>query len=95
MDKSHNSVIPIIEAVETLNAFGMEVVAGIILGLDTDTPATPAQVLDFVNHSQIPMLTINLLQALPRTPLWDRMAAEGRLVEDSERESNVCLPAAL
>jgi radical SAM superfamily enzyme YgiQ (UPF0313 family) len=89
MDKGHNGVIPIIEAVETLNAFGMEVVAGIILGLDTDTPATPAQVLDFINHSQIPMLTINLLQALPRTPLWDRMAAEGRLVEDSERESNV------
>ena len=89
MDKSHNGVIPIIEAVETLNAFGMEVVAGIILGLDTDTPATPAQVLDFINHSRIPMLTINLLQALPRTPLWDRMAAEGRLIEDSERESNV------
>ena len=44
MDKSHNSVIPIIEGVETLNAFGMEVVAGIILGLDTDKPATPAQV---------------------------------------------------
>jgi len=35
------------------------------------------------------MLTINLLQALPRTPLWDRLEREGRLVDDEERESNV------
>src|SRR5690348_16877138 len=35
------------------------------------------------------MLTINLLYALPRTPLWDRLAAAGRLVDDPSRESNV------
>ena len=27
----------------------------------------------FVDESQIPLLTINLLQALPQTPLWDRL----------------------
>jgi hopanoid C-2 methylase len=35
------------------------------------------------------MLTINLLQALPKTPLWDRLEAAGRLDEDGDRESNV------
>jgi hypothetical protein len=35
------------------------------------------------------MLTINLLQALPKTPLWDRLEAAGRLDEDGGRESNV------
>jgi hypothetical protein len=35
------------------------------------------------------MLTINLLQALPKTALWDRLAQAGRLVEDGARESNV------
>jgi hypothetical protein len=35
------------------------------------------------------MLTINVLYALPRTPLWDRLAAEGRLRPDGGRESNV------
>src|SRR5690349_3817917 len=34
------------------------------------------------------MLTINLLQALPSTPLWDRLAAAGRLRHDPTRESN-------
>jgi radical SAM superfamily enzyme YgiQ (UPF0313 family) len=88
--KEHNMMVPIVEAVETLNRYGMEVVSGIILGLDTDTPESGARLLEFIERSQIPMLTINLLQALPRTPLWDRLKREQRLIEDDHsRESNV------
>jgi radical SAM superfamily enzyme YgiQ (UPF0313 family) len=90
ISKEHNMMVPIAEAVHTLNSFGMEVVSGIILGLDTDTPESGKQLLEFVDLSQIPMLTMNLLQALPRTPLWDRLKREGRLLEDDDgRESNV------
>jgi radical SAM superfamily enzyme YgiQ (UPF0313 family) len=89
ISKDHNLMVPLVEAVQTLNRYGLEVVSGIIIGFDTDTPATGDRVIDFVEKSQIPMLTINLLQALPRTPLWDRLAREGRLIEDDERESNV------
>ena len=35
------------------------------------------------------MLTINLLQALPKTPLWDRLERENRLIHDEGRDSNV------
>ena len=35
------------------------------------------------------MLTMNLLQALPKTPLWDRLKREGRLNHDPLLESNV------
>ena len=52
-----------------INSYGMEVVSGIIMGLDTDTPRHGETILDFVEHPNIPLLTINLLQALPRTPL--------------------------
>jgi hypothetical protein len=45
--------------------------------------------LDFIDESKIPLLTINLLQALPKTPLWDRLAREGRLIHDDGRDSNV------
>ena len=89
MSKSHNMMVPILEAVETLNNFGMEVMSGIILGLDTDTPDTGWHILNFVEQSNIPMLTMNLLQALPRTPLWDRLARENRLIQDEDRDSNV------
>ncbi len=90
MHKEHNAALPMLEAIRTLNSYGLEVASGIILGLDSDTPETERRLTDFVNRSQIPMLTMNLLQALPKTALWERLAKDGRLIEDSERESNVC-----
>jgi len=89
LDKEQNMTLPILEAVRRLNAHGMEVVAGIIVGLDTDNDQTEQHIIDFIEQSQIPMLTINLLQALPRTPLWDRLERQGRLRNDEGRESNV------
>jgi len=89
MQKSHNSVMPLLDAIATINRHGLEVVSGIILGLDTDTPATGGNLIDFIDRSHIPVLTINLLQALPKTPLWDRLAAAGRLTDDASRQSNV------
>lgn len=89
ISKQQNLSMPILEAVKTLNRYGMEVVSGIIMGLDTDTPDTGDRILDFIHRSKIPMLTINLLQALPRTPLWRRLEQEGRLLGDPNRESNV------
>src|SRR5204863_6891206 len=45
--------------------------------------------IEFIEASQIPVLTINLLQALPKTPLWDRLAREDRITDDATLESNV------
>lgn len=89
MFKMQNNEQPILEAVKTLNSYGMEVVSGMIMGLDTDTYETPDKILEFVEESKIPVLTINLLEALPRTPLHRRLMAEGRLIEDENRASNV------
>ena len=89
ISKQQNLSMPILEAVKILNSYGMEVVSGIIMGLDTDTPDTAERILEFIRISNIPMLTINLLHALPRTPLWRRLEQEGRLVFEENRESNV------
>ena len=89
MNKSHNDHMPIMEAIGIIHSFGMEVVSGIIMGLDSDTADTADKILEFVEVSNIPLLTINLLQALPRTPLYRRLEAEGRLVDEPGRESNV------
>ena len=89
MSKQQNMMLPMLTAVERLNAFGLEVIAGMIVGLDTDTAATEASIIAFIEQSQIPMLTLNLLQALPRTPLWDRLKRDNRISEEEGRESNV------
>jgi hopanoid C-2 methylase len=87
--KGHNNAVPMLESIKTLNSYGLEITSGIILGLDSETPDTEQRLKDFIDLSQIPMLTINLLQALPMTPLWDRLKRDGRLLEDDSRESNV------
>ena len=90
MRKEHNAALPMLDAIRTLNSYGLEVTSGIILGLDTDTAETEARLKAFIDASQIPILTINLLQALPRTPLWDRLKRAGRVVaDDTGLESNV------
>ena len=89
MHKDHNMMVPILEGVQTINSYGMEVVSGIIMGLDSDKLDTADALIGFVERSKIPMLTINLLQALPRTPLWDRLERENRLNHDENRDSNV------
>jgi len=87
--KGHNNAVPMLESIKTLNSYGLEITSGIILGLDSETADTEQRLKDFIDLSQIPMLTINLLQALPKTPLWDRLQRDGRLLDDDSRESNV------
>ena len=89
MRKNQNVAVPMMESIKTLNDYGLEVTSGIILGLDTDSDDTEARLKDFIEISHIPMLTINLLQALPKTPLWDRLKVAGRLSDDPTLESNV------
>lgn len=89
MHKEQNNTMPIMDAIDIIHSYGMEVVSGIIMGLDSDTPDTADKILAFVEISKIPLLTINLLQALPRTPLYRRLEAEGRLIDEPGRESNV------
>jgi radical SAM superfamily enzyme YgiQ (UPF0313 family) len=90
ISKDQNLRLPVVEAVERLNRHGLEVVSGIIVGLDTDGPETADRIVEFIHASKIPVLTINILYALPKTPLWRRLEAENRLLpEDDARASNI------
>ena len=95
MRKDQNNAVPMMASIKTLNDYGLEVTSGIILGLDTDSDDTESRLKDFIEVSHIPMLTINLLQALPKTPLWDRLAKADRLGGRPEPRKQRALPAAL
>src|SRR5919204_3174113 len=89
ISKDQNLRLPLVEAVQRINSYGLEVVSGIIVGLDTDTPVTADHIIEFIEASKIPVLTINILYALPKTPLWRRLEREGRLLPDGAHESNI------
>ena len=89
MSKKQNVRTPMLEAVEKVNSYGIEIAAGIIIGLDTDTPETTGAILEFIEASQIPIVTPNLLVALPYTPLYERLQKANRLNSGEGRDSNV------
>src|SRR5277367_865742 len=92
MKKGQNMRMPILEAIQTVNKYGIEAASGIIMGLDTDTDETPQALMDFADVSQIPIMTVNILYALPNTALYARLEKDNRVLpaEKAEnRDSNI------
>ncbi|HUB67317.1 MAG TPA: radical SAM protein [Candidatus Methylacidiphilales bacterium] len=90
MKKGQNLRTPILDALATANRYGIEAAAGIIMGLDTDTEETPQAIIDFARDANIPILTVNILYALPNTALYTRLEKENRVLHDAEdRDSNI------
>jgi len=90
MKKGQNMRMPILEAIQTVNKYGIEAASGIIMGLDTDTDETPQALMDFADVSQIPIMTVNILYALPNTALYTRLEKDNRVLHDAEdRDSNI------
>ncbi|MGA2223106.1 MAG: DUF4070 domain-containing protein [Syntrophobacteraceae bacterium] len=87
--KTVNLQKPILDAIDTLNGYGLEVAMGLIMGFDTDTEQTPTAIADFIRASQAPVNTVNILYALPKTPLYKRLQQAGRIIFDESRDSNI------
>jgi hypothetical protein len=71
----------LLRAVHTIQAHGIEVTAGFIIGLDQDTEFQSH--LDFIHEAGIPRAMTGLLTALKKTNLYNRLAKEGRLLHES------------
>jgi radical SAM superfamily enzyme YgiQ (UPF0313 family) len=76
-----------IEKVHRIQETGMEVWCGIIVGFDNDDPGIFAAQSRFVREARIVHAMVNMLVAIPRTPLYTRLAGEGRLDLSEEAES--------
>lgn len=81
--KYHNLRSPLAESVANINKNGLSVVASFIIGFDGEEKGAGERICDFVEELNLPMVMINLLQALPQTSLWRRLQDEGRLLEES------------
>ena len=76
-----------LEKVHRIQETGMEVWCGIIVGFDNDGPSIFAAQSRFVRDARIVHAMVNMLVAIPRTPLYTRLASEGRLdlSDDADR----------
>jgi len=81
-----------LEQVRIIQQNGLWVLAGFIVGFDSDDETIFERQREFIEQSAIPWAMAGMLQAPPTTPLFDRMKAEGRYIEDSEAISNFSAP---
>jgi radical SAM superfamily enzyme YgiQ (UPF0313 family) len=80
--KLQNTRRSLLESVRRIQSFGVEVMAGFIVGFDSDPEDIFERQVQFIKESAIPMAMVGLLQALPNTQLYRRLAKEGRLLHD-------------
>ena len=69
----------LLDKVHKVQAVGIEVWCGMIVGFDTDDETVFDLQKRFIEAARIPLAMINVLTAIPRTPLYERLGKEGRL----------------
>jgi radical SAM superfamily enzyme YgiQ (UPF0313 family) len=74
--------------VRRIYSYGIDVLAGFIVGFDNDTLETFDKQYRFIVQSGVQAAMVGLLTALPRTPLYERLEKEGRLRPLAEANDN-------
>lgn len=77
--KKQNTRRDIAASIHAINAAGLFVMGGFIIGFDTEKPRTAEAMVAFIEEAHIPLPMVGLLTALPNTQMTRRLDREGRL----------------
>jgi radical SAM superfamily enzyme YgiQ (UPF0313 family) len=81
--KRQNRGLDLREATRILQGAGLEVMGGFIVGFDSDGEDIFRRQFEFIQRSGVVTAMVGLLNALPQTALYARLAREGRLLAES------------
>jgi radical SAM superfamily enzyme YgiQ (UPF0313 family) len=79
--KVQNTGRDLVAAVKTMQNAGLEVMGGFIIGFDNDQPNIFERQWAFIQETGIVTAMVGLLNALPKTRLFTRLSAEGRILQ--------------
>jgi radical SAM superfamily enzyme YgiQ (UPF0313 family) len=82
----------LIEQLRTIQRGGLWVVAGFIVGFDSDDDTIFDRQFEFIEKTAVTWAMAGMLQAPPTTPPYDRMKREGRLNQFTEPTTNFSTP---
>jgi len=80
-NKVQNKSRDMVAAVKAIQNHGMEVQGGFIVGFDHDPPSIFENQIKFIQNTGVVTAMVGLLTALPKTRLYKRLKAEGRLLK--------------
>ncbi|MFI5322701.1 MAG: radical SAM protein [Thermodesulfobacteriota bacterium] len=89
--KFQNTRGDILTSIRHIYSYGIEVLAGFIIGFDNDTTRTFDLQYNFILNSGIQAAMIGLLTAVPKTPLYERLEKDGRLIKEASATDNTKL----
>lgn len=78
--KTQNVKLDLVQAVHKIQSYNLFISAGMIVGFDHDDPSIFEEQYEFLQAAQIPIVLVNALEAVPKTPLYHRLKEEGRLL---------------
>lgn len=81
--KTQNLRGSLLDAVHRIQRAGIEVMAGMIVGFDHDDPTIFEEQFEFIQQARIPVSMTGMLNAVPKTPLYERLKRAGRLIAES------------
>lgn len=81
--KHQNASRDLTASVQAIQRAGLEVMGGFIVGFDNDTHDIFERQFEFIQSSGVVVAMVGLLQAIPRSRLYQRLAEEGRLLGES------------
>src|SRR5262245_28744561 len=81
--KTQNLRENILDSVHRIQRAGIEVMAGMIVGFDNDDPSIFEEQFRFIQDARIPISMTGMLNAVPKTPLYQRLKDAGRLIAES------------
>ena len=79
----------LVERVHRVQEFGLEVYAGMIVGFDQDDETIFDRQFEFLTRTRIIGAMAGMLSAIPKTPLYERLEAEGRLDNAAADDPNI------
>jgi radical SAM superfamily enzyme YgiQ (UPF0313 family) len=82
--KYQNTRDSLSDSIEKIARSGIRVMAGFIIGFDGEKSGAGQRIVNFVEKTAIPTALFSMLQALPDTALWHRLAKENRLRGQAE-----------
>ena len=88
--KGQNTRRNLLESIRKIQSYGFEVMAGFIVGFDSDPEDIFELQMNFIRESGIPLAMVGLLSALPDTQLWRRLEKEGRLINYHSGNNTDC-----
>lgn len=77
-NKSQNILVDLQDAVRRIQSHAIIVWGAFIVGFDSDDKQVFDEQLAFIQAASIPVAMVGMLQALPGTPLYERIKREGR-----------------